>query len=154
MLKLHHESTLNYFIEKFELNNLFDIELKKHLELYCFNKDDMICIHNQNFEFLYFLVDGTAKSFSDFQENRNNLYNLYTPFSIIGALEFFNDSNFTYNIKALEECICIGIHRDVINDFFINNTKFLKYFCKNFSNRLSTESIDFIDLNDKKRDVV
>ncbi|MGL5711800.1 MAG: hypothetical protein ACRCX2_02170 [Paraclostridium sp.] len=144
MLKLHHDSTLDHFINKFELNSLFNVEFKKYLELHCFNKDELICVHNQDVEFLYFLVDGSAKSFNDF----------YSPFSVIGGLEFFNESSFLYNIKALEECICIGIHRDIINDFFMDDIKFLKYFCKNFSNNLSTNSINFIDLSKRKRDVV
>lgn len=154
MLKLHHEPTLNHFIDKFNLNDLFNIELKKYLELHCFNKDEIIYKCNQSFDYLYFLVDGTAQSFYDYNIEIDNLYNFYTPFSTIGSIEFFNESKFNYNIKSLEECICIGIHRDMINNFFMNDIKFLKYFCKIFSNKLSTELIEFIDLNKVKRDAI
>lgn len=148
MLKLHHEPTLNFLIDKFNLDNLFNIDFRQYLELHCFNKDELICIRGKKLEYLYLLVDGSAKSFNESNINYNNLYN---SFSVIGSLELFNESEFNYNVKSLGECMCIAIHSDIINDFLLNDIKFLKFFCKDFSNKLSIETTKFTKI---KRDAV
>ncbi|MGL4797690.1 MAG: cyclic nucleotide-binding domain-containing protein [Paraclostridium sp.] len=151
MLKLHHESTLNFLIDKFNLDSLFNIELKQYLELHCFNKDELIYTSGENLEYLYLLVDGSAQSFNEANINYRNLYTLYSSFSVIGSLELFTDSKFSYNVKSLEECMCIAIHRDIINEFLLEDVKFLKFFCKDFSSKLSIDNINF---NKIKRDAV
>lgn len=136
MLKLHHEQTLKYYIDKCNINDIFNVNFIKNMELHCFNKNEFITCKNSTPDYLYFLVDGTIVKFEDSYSLQNNSSDIYNEFHIIGALEIFTHSNFDYNLKALDDCICIGIPIYIIKNIAFKDAHFLKYFCEFFSSKI------------------
>ncbi|MEF9992077.1 MAG: hypothetical protein RR765_08265 [Peptostreptococcaceae bacterium] len=125
MLKLHHEDTLKYYVNKYKILDIFKIDFTKNMELHCFCKDEFIVCECTSPNYLYFLVEGKINKIN-FPINSN----------VIGALEIFTDSNFNYNLKAIDDCICIGIPRCIVENIAFENINFLKYFCRLFSSEI------------------
>jgi signal-transduction protein with cAMP-binding, CBS, and nucleotidyltransferase domain len=153
MLKLQHENTLIYYVSKYNLNNIFDIDISKNMELHCFNKNEFIALKDSNPKYLYFLVEGTAINFETLHNPQSKSNFIYNDFNIIGALELFVQSSFNYNIKALTDCICIGIPISIIKDLAFKDTNFLKYFCELFSSKIYDNRLN-LDFFNKEKDAI
>lgn len=148
MLKLHHDNSLRYYVNKYNLNSIFNSSSIKNLELHCFNKNEFIALKSTFPNYLYFLVEGSAIKYIDSSSVPEDTYKNFT---IIGSMEIFNEINLDYNIKATSDCICIGFPIYLILDNNFNDLVFLKYFCRFFSNKLSTDNFNFLT---KEKDAI
>ncbi len=148
MLKLHHDNTLNHYINKYNINSIFDSSSIKKLELHCFNKNEFIALKSTFPNYLYFLVEGSAIKYIN---SISSPEDTYKDFSILGSIEIFNESSLSYDIKALSDCICIGFPSYILLDSNFNDLIFLKFFCKFFSNKLSPSNLNFLT---KEKDAI
>lgn len=148
MLKLHHDNSLRYYVNKYNLNSIFNSSSIKNLELHCFNKNEFIALKSTFPNYLYFLVEGSAIKYIDSSSIPEDTYKNFT---IIGSIEIFNEINLDYNIKATSDCICIGFPIYLILDNNFNDLVFLKYFCRFFSNKLNTGNFNFLT---KEKDAI
>lgn len=151
MLKLHHEDTLKYYVNKFKIEDIFKIDFTRNMELHCFNKDELIACECSNPCYLYFLVEGKINKI----DNLNNYSKTISTnnFNIIGALEIFTNCSFNYTLKAIEDCICIGVSRSIIENVAFENVSFLKHFCCLFSNEISKNNLPTIFF-EKEKDAI
>lgn len=150
MLKLHHDDSLRYYIENYKINNMFDVNLNSHMELHCFNKNELIVLKNTTPDYLYFLVEGTAIKLENSFDNNNILKSSINNLNIIGSLEIFTQNKFEYSLRALDECIFIGIPVSIIKDVAFKDPTFLSYFCKSFANSIYNNDLETSFLKKEK----
>ena len=142
MLKLHHDDSLRYYIENYKINNMFDVNLNSHMELHCFNKNELIVLKKTNPDYLYFLVEGTTIKLENSFDNNNILKSSINNLNIIGSLEIFTENKFEYSLRALDECIFIGIPVSIIKDIAFKDPTFLSYFCKSFASSIYNNDLE------------
>lgn len=152
MLKLHHEDSLKYYIKKYNIDNIFEKNLKSYMEIHCFYVNENIITKNSNPDYLYFLVEGKAIKL------KNNLsQNIIKPsinnLNLIGHIELFTKNSFEYNLKSIDECIFIAIPIEPIKTILLNDNKFLKYCCNNFAKSIYNNNLD-INFYSKEKDAI
>lgn len=152
MLKLHHDDSLRYYIENYKINNIFDVNLNSHMELHCFNKNELIILKNTTPDYLYFLVEGTAIKLENSFDN-NIIKASIDNLNIIGSLEIFTQNKFEYSLRALDECVFIGIPISIIKDLAFKDPNFLSYFCKSFANSIYNNDLE-ISFFKKEKDAI
>ena len=150
MLKLHHEDTLRYYIENYKINNMFEINLNSHMELHCFNKNELIVLKDSFPNYLYFFVEGTAVKLENLYNNNDIVKASTENLNVLGSLELFTQNRFEYSLRALDECICIAIPLSIIKDTAFKDPTFLTYFCKTFANSIYNNSLEINFLNKEK----
>lgn len=150
MLKLHHDDSLRYYIENYKINNMFDVNLNSHMELHCFNTNELIVLKSTTPNYLYFLVEGTAIKLENSFDNNNILKSSINNLNIIGSLEIFTENKFEYSLRALDECIFIGIPVSIIKDVAFKDSTFLSYFCKSFANSIYNNDLEISFLKKEK----
>lgn len=150
MLKLHHEDTLRYYIENYKINNMFEINLNSHMELHCFNKNELIVLKDSFPDYLYFFVEGTAVKLENLYNNNDIVKASTENLNVLGSLELFTQNKFEYSLRALDECICIAIPLSIIKDIAFKDPTFLTYFCKTFANSIYNNSLEINFLNKEK----
>jgi signal-transduction protein with cAMP-binding, CBS, and nucleotidyltransferase domain len=150
MLKLHHEDTLRYYIENYKINNMFEINLNSHMELHCFNKNELIVLKDSFPDYLYFFVEGTAVKLENLYNNNDIVKASTENLNVLGSLELFTQNKFEYSLRALDECICIAIPLSIIKDIAFKDPTFLTYFCKTFANSIYNNSLEISFLNKEK----
>lgn len=153
MLKLHHEDTLRYYIENYKINNMFEINLNSHMELHCFNKNELIVLKGSFPDYLYFFVEGTAVKLEDLYNNNDIVKASTENLNVLGSLEFFTQNKFEYSLRALDECICIAIPLSIIKDISFKDPTFLAYFCRTFANSIYNNSLE-INFLHKEKDAI
>lgn len=150
MLKLHHENSLRYYLENYKINNMFEINLNSHMELHCFNKNELIVLKNTFPNYIYFFVEGSAVKLENLYSNNDIIKASIDNLNVVGSLELFTQNKFEYSLRALDECIFIAIPLSIIKDIAFKDTTFLTYFCKNFANSIYNNSLEVPFLNKEK----
>ncbi|SHJ99916.1 Crp/Fnr family transcriptional regulator [Tepidibacter formicigenes] len=142
MIKIKNEKELNYYIEKYKLNNIFEKDIKKYMELHFFKKGEHIYRCDENINYFYFLVKGRAKVYTISKNGKALLLRFYKPCEIIGDIEIIQEIEkernkfYSCNVESLDNTIWIGISFDNMKKHVKDDIKFLKYISKSLAYKL------------------
>lgn len=136
MEKVADDIKLNYYISKYKIDEIFNFNVRPFMELFFFNKNEHICKSEEKIDYLFFFVEGKAKVYTTLSNGKSLLLCFYTPFKIIGDVEFIDLETANSNIQVIEETYCIGIQFKYIRKFALDNAKFLKIMCASLGEKL------------------
>lgn len=137
MMKINDSVKLEYYINKFSINDIFTNDMKDYMELFLFSKNEHICKDKEKLNYLYFLVDGKAKVYILQKNGKSLLIQFINPLEVIGDIEVIDISFANSNIQAIKDTLCIGVAMDNIRKVFLNDTKFLRFVCKSLGQKLN-----------------
>jgi CRP/FNR family putative post-exponential-phase nitrogen-starvation transcriptional regulator len=140
LIKIEDEKKLEEYIKIYEMENLFTDNMKEHMTLYLFNKNEYICREEELLTYLFFLVDGKAKVSKHLENGKSLLLSFYTPLTIIGDVEFIRNKRTDCSVQAIDDTFCIGISFDIVRNKLINDCKFLLKICDYLGEKLSSYS--------------
>ncbi len=126
---MNSKESLQFWIEKSGILNIFSFDIKPFLELHFFNKNDIICKEGAPLNKLLFLVNGKAKLFITHTNGKVSLIDFLAAPTIIGEMEFIGGQKNTNGVSALTNCICIGIPLQQLKVQLKTDTVFLRYLC-------------------------
>lgn len=142
MKKIDDTHLLDFYCNKFDLYSLFSKNIKDHMELFLFNRNELICNHVCKLEYIFLFVEGKAKIYNTLSNGKSLLLCFYKPFKILGDLEIFINNAVPCNVQALETCYCIGVHINYVKEYLLQDPKTLKYFCSALSEKLYKLSVN------------
>lgn len=140
MTKINNKSKLSYYIDKFEIKEIFTKDIEEHMELHYFKRGSHICKKGESLKYFYFFVKGRAKVYISTPNGKSLLIRFYSPLQVIGDVEITCDESADCNIQAIEDCLCIGIPLHVIHQISTYDPKFLNFVCKHLSYKLTSTS--------------
>ncbi|MBU3109202.1 cyclic nucleotide-binding domain-containing protein [Clostridium gasigenes] len=141
MNRINNQSKLDNYIEKYNIEDFFGIDMKKHMELHAFNKGSHIVKVNEPIDYFYFFVEGKIKVYTILKNGKSLLFRLYNPLTIIGDIEFIDCDKANSNIEAINECLCIAISMSNIRKYAVNDPTFLKCICQSLGKKFISASI-------------
>lgn len=136
MKKLIDNEKLNYYISKYNIDDIFSMDMKQHMELFLFHKNEYICKTDERLEYLFFFVEGRAKVYSTLSNGKSLLLCFYKSFKVLGDVEFIYYETANSNVQIIEDTYCIGISFDNIRKFALDDSKFLRYVCDSLGEKL------------------
>lgn len=137
MFKIHDKKSMEEYILKYNINNIFTEDMRPFMELLLFKKGEYICRDNEKLNHLFFFVDGKAKVYLTLSNGKSLLLCFYQDFEILGDLELINSEPATTNVQAIVDTYCIGISTEKVKAYLLNDTKFLRYICNSLGEKLS-----------------
>lgn len=140
MKRLKDQSKLLSYINKFNINNFFEIDMVKDMELHSFNSGELIVRSYEEINYFYFLVEGKAKVYIPLKNGKSLLLLFYRPLQVIGDMEFLSYASTHGNVEALSNVICIGIPLDHLRKVASEDVKFLQFISRSLGKKLSNSS--------------
>lgn len=140
MIKLENKNKLTFYLNKFNIEEIFSQDIKKHMELHFFKKGSHICKKGEKLDYFYFFVKGRAKVYTSTPNGKSLLIRFYSPLQVIGDVEITCDENADSSIQAIEDCLCIGIPIEIIQKLSTYDPKFLAFVCQQLSYKLTSTS--------------
>ena len=140
MKRLFNSDILLSYVEKYDLNSIFEKDMLKHMELFIFDKGELICTKGNELKYMYFLVSGKLKIYTLHDNGKSILLRFYKPLNVLGDVEFLTDFKIQCNVESLNESILIGLPLNVLHKNADNDAKFLRFITKNLSYKLYTIS--------------
>ncbi len=129
MEKIKNRKKLHDYIEKFQISNFFSEDISDYMDymvLYHFVRNEYIFQSGETFSYFYFFLEGKAKIYQTLSNGKRLLLCFYENFNILGEVELFNSNSFTTNAQAIDDVYCIGIPRNKVREFLLDDPIFLK----------------------------
>lgn len=136
MKKIFDHSLLTSYIETYSLNSIFKEKILGYMELFKFDKGELICTKDSEIDYMYFLVEGKIKVSTLHDNGKSVLLRFNKPLSIFGDIEFLTDYKVQCNAEAQSQALLIGIKMDILRAYAYEDTKFLQFLIKNLSEKL------------------
>ncbi|MBU3128215.1 cyclic nucleotide-binding domain-containing protein [Clostridium tagluense] len=141
MKRIYNQTKLDNYIEKYNIEGFFGVDMKKYMELHAFDKGSHLVKTNEPIDYFYFFVEGKVKVYTVLKNGKSLLFRLYKPMIIIGDVEFIDCDTANSNIEAINECLCIGISMSNIRKYAVNDSTFLKCMCTSLGKKFISSSI-------------
>lgn len=136
MRRINNLNMLLSYMEKYNLNSIFEKDMIQYMELFSFSKGELVCSKSSEMNYMYFLVKGKLKVYTLHDNGKSVLLRFNKPLNILGDMEFLTDFKIQCNVESVNESILIGIKtNDLLNHAF-NDSKFLRFIIKNLSQKL------------------
>jgi CRP-like cAMP-binding protein len=135
--KVKNNEKLNWYISKYNIDKIFDINMKPYIELFLFNKNEHICKAGEKIDYLFFFVEGKAKVYTLLSNGKSLLLCFNKPFKVIGDLEFIHHKTADSNVQVVENSYCIGIPIQYIRQYVLDDSKFLRFMCDSLGEKLT-----------------
>lgn len=136
MRELIDLSALQYYIDKFSMDQIFDHRITGECRLFEYDKGDMVIEAYTQMHYLLFIVEGEAKIFNTLDNGKNYLLRIEGPLQVYGDVEILEDQNYTANVEALSLCRFIGIPVRVIRRDYLEHPMFLRFIIDSLAARL------------------
>jgi len=132
---------MNYYLKKFNILSLFDVDITPYLEIHKFKKGESISITDEPVEYFYFQVEGKSKVFKLLKNGKSLLMKFFNPLEIIGEIELIQNINANSNITAISECTMIAVEMNKLKELTENDLTFLKFLNKHLVIKLKEFSL-------------
>jgi CRP-like cAMP-binding protein len=123
---------------EYHIEEMFGEEKRIPFTLQQYGQEEFILLEGLELESLLFLVEGKVKITSSVETGKSLLLRFVQPFSIIGDIELIRNVPVQSQVKAVNECLFIGLHVDYIKQHEMNNPKFLHTLLEHVSYKLQT----------------
>jgi CRP/FNR family putative post-exponential-phase nitrogen-starvation transcriptional regulator len=136
MRRINNLNMLLSYIEKYNLNSIFEKDMIQYMELFSFSKGELVCSKNSEMNYMYFLVKGKLKVYTLHDNGKSVLLRFNKPLNILGDVEFLTNLKIQCNVESVNESILIGIKITDLFSHAYNDPNFLRFVTKNLSQKL------------------
>lgn len=136
MKRINNLDMLLSYIEKYDLNSIFEKEMIQYMELFSFSKGELVCSKSSEMNYMYFLVKGKLKVYTLHDNGKSILLRFNKPLNILGDLEFLTNYKIQCNVESVNESIIIGIKINNLLKYAYDDSKFLRFVIKNLGQKL------------------
>jgi len=136
MRRISDNNLLNHYIDKHNMENIFDKDMLKYAQLHFYEKDEYILEAESELQYYYLLVDGKIKISYLFENGKSMFLKFYKEFNTIGDLELLKNIPIRCNIDAIEDTYLVAIPADILRKKYLNNIKFLHHLIDSLSEKL------------------
>lgn len=109
MKELHDRELLQTYLERYQIENVFNEQLKPHLSLYHFGEGEIIGRQGEPAEMLYLLVKGKMKIYTISAEGNALVLTFKTPLNVVGDIEYVMGNDLINTVEAVSSVHMIGI---------------------------------------------
>lgn len=142
MEKIEDTFIIENYYNEVKINSLFDKDIKNHIKLFKFERNEYICREGEELTHCMFIIEGKAKVFKTLLNGKNLLLCFYKPFQVLGDIEIIKNQATTATVQALSTCYCLAISMEKAREELTNDSKFLKVISGSLAEKLSAISLN------------
>ncbi|MBS5522982.1 MAG: cyclic nucleotide-binding domain-containing protein [Clostridiales bacterium] len=132
---------IEYYLKKYDVKKMFTdkdsyrqnfvmVEIRRHENI----------DHNAYNNYLFFMVEGRFKVYSNLSNGKKLLLYFSRKFEIMGDLEFLRIKNHNVTTEAIEHTVCLALDISQIRDRLLKDTVFLKTLLYQVGEKLAKSS--------------
>jgi CRP-like cAMP-binding protein len=140
MKEIKDRSQLQSYIDTFQLEPIINQQLHPYLSLYSFEEGELICSQGEPSEYLYVLVKGKVKIYTNSAEGKTLILSFKTPLEVIGDLEYVQGIDFVNTVEAVSSVSMIGIHHRWLKKYAKYHAPFLQFLLEIITKKFHVKS--------------
>ncbi|MCG8570051.1 MAG: cyclic nucleotide-binding domain-containing protein [Spirochaetes bacterium] len=143
---IKNNSLLYSYIDRYKINDLFQTDMAQFMELIYYQPGEFLLHNGQQVNHIYFLVSGKIKIYSLLENGKSFLNRFNRPLSILGEVEFLNNTLSSCEVEILFPSYCIRMPYDDVKKYAYNDPEFLRFMIQSISHKLySTNNVTNIN---------
>jgi CRP-like cAMP-binding protein len=127
VLEINDRGKLEFYIKMHQIDAIFREELLPHLSLIRFNKGELICSQGDPFQYLYILVEGKLKIYTNSPEGKTLILSFKSPIEVIGDLEYVQGIDFINTVEAVSSVMMISVHHRWLKQYGHDHAPLLNF---------------------------
>ncbi len=127
MKEIKDHEQLQDYLDKHNIESIFNEHIMPYLKLFCFEQGDLICSQGETSEYLYILVQGKVKIYTTSSEGKTLILSFKTPLEVIGDIEFVQEINTINTVEAVSTVYMIGVERSKLKKYSNDYTPLLQF---------------------------
>ncbi|WP_026573005.1 Crp/Fnr family transcriptional regulator [Bacillus sp. UNC438CL73TsuS30] len=140
MKEIKNQEQLNDFLQMYELEPIFNEKLLPYLSLFHFEQGENICSQGDAAEFLYVLVKGKLKIYTNSVEGKTLILSFKTPLEVIGDIEYVQNIHFINTVEAVSPVTLIGVQHHWLKKYASDYSPFLQFLLKIITEKFHLKS--------------
>lgn len=142
MFKVINHQKQEAYIKKYQIQKYISEQFLSLLELVLFKKGEHICKVGEKNDYLFFFVDGKAKLYITMDNGKSLLLYFYTPFKILGEVEFLKNERAQTNVQCVEDSYCLALPIVEVREALSYDPIFLRYVSEQLGKKLEYVSMN------------
>lgn len=130
MIRINDEQLIDELYHKYNIDKLFEKNMKEDLFLVKFEKGEIICREGDPLKYLHFMVEGKIKVNQTQENGKSRLICFVQDFEILGYIEFFAESEYISIMQAVTDVYCLGLDLSIYKTELVKDPKFLNLVAK------------------------
>ncbi|MFC4321737.1 transcriptional regulator YeiL [Litchfieldia salsa] len=118
------------YLENHSIAHLFSFQVEAFMEVHEYKRDEWIIQEGMRPDFLFYVVEGKAKTYVTHQNGKVSLLNFINANYYIGEMELINDVYYTKGIQASTKVICFALPFHRYRKQLLEDAKFLRELTK------------------------
>ncbi|RWZ58146.1 cyclic nucleotide-binding domain-containing protein [Halobacillus fulvus] len=131
---------LQKYADQYGLEKVFTEASKRKMNLWKFEKGDILCSRGEQLDHMYFLVSGKVKIFTVSPEGKALIVRFKTPFAIIGDVEYVKGTELFHTVEAVNEGYMISLSFQDLRNYEDSHVPFLHFLLDVVTHKFYTES--------------
>jgi CRP-like cAMP-binding protein len=127
MKEVKDQEPLLAYIQSYQLESVFHEPLFPHLSLYSFEQGELICSQGEASQYLYVLVKGKIKIYTNSQEGNTLILSFKKPLELIGDIEYVQGIDIINTVEAISPVTMIGIHQRWLKKYGSDHAPLLQF---------------------------
>lgn len=127
MKEVKDKELLLSFMQKYQLESIFHEPLFPHLSLYSFEQGELICSQGEATEYLYVLVKGKVKIYTNSPDGNTLILSFKKPLELIGDIEYIRGIDIINTVEAVSPVCMIGIHQRWLKKYGSDHAPMLQF---------------------------
>jgi CRP-like cAMP-binding protein len=115
------------YLQTYKLEAIFPEEIMPYLSLYHFKAGELICSQGGPAEYLYVLVEGKLKIYTNSAEGKTLILSFKSPVEVIGDLEYVQEIDFINTVEAVSSVTMIGVHHRWLKKYASDHAPLLNF---------------------------
>ncbi|OZM55780.1 Crp/Fnr family transcriptional regulator [Lottiidibacillus patelloidae] len=140
MKEINNVELMNDYMQKYQLEAIFNREIIPFLSLYSFEQGEHICEQGDPSKYLYFLVKGKLKIYTSSAEGKTLILSFKTPLDVIGDIEYVQEIPIINTVEAVSETHMLGIPYDKLKKYANRHAPFLQFLLKAITQKFHMKS--------------
>nr|WP_307251432.1 cyclic nucleotide-binding domain-containing protein [Croceifilum oryzae] len=131
---------LNHYLHIHRLETVFNEQLIPHLSLYRFERGDFICSQGDASQYLYILVKGKVKVYTNTSKGKTLILSFRTPLDVIGGVEYVRGIDTVHTVTAVSPVCVIGVYYRWLEKYGKCHQPLLQFLLEHITQTLYNES--------------
>lgn len=127
MKEIADHDQLNAYVRAHQMEEVFPESLAPYIALYHFEPGEWICSQGQTLEYVYVLVKGKVKVYTNSAEGKTLILSFKTPPEVIGDIEYIEETDIINTVEAVSPVVMIGVHHTRLKQHAGEHPPFLRF---------------------------
>ncbi|WP_310602532.1 cyclic nucleotide-binding domain-containing protein [Anaerosporobacter sp.] len=115
-----------YYLNKFNFQDILTLENNYEIQLCEFNIGEHVCRAGDESNYIYFFLEGQAKTYTTTESGKSLLFSFYDDFEFVGDVELMTSQAMVANVECITKVCCFRIPTVPYRQLLLQDNKLLK----------------------------